>query len=95
LEPGYELHGRDSLRSLLKTVTVTTAFAGFVMEPEQYVDGTAQVAEFGRYRETMRDRKTGAETVCDCRYAVVWTKEADGVWRISRLHGGQSRLGPQ
>jgi ketosteroid isomerase-like protein len=88
LEPGLDVRGRDAFRALIQGMAQTTEVVGFVLTPETYVYATGHVAEFGRYRETYRDKKSRAETICDCAYAFIWTRDTDGVWRLSRAHAG-------
>lgn len=93
LEPGIDVKGRDAFRTLLTDLWKVYRIRSFVMTPEAHTFGPDLVTEFGRYRETYSD-STGTEMVCDCVYSVIWRKEADGVWRQSRIHAGQPIKAP-
>ena len=77
LEPCMDVKGRDAFRALLTDLWKIYKVRSFVMTPEAHTFGPDVVAEFGRYRETFAD-STGAEQACDCVYAVIWRKDADG-----------------
>ena len=87
-EPGIAVRGADSLRNALSGAFNSLEFLELTAEPEHYIFSPERVVEFAAYRERMRDRASGAETVCDCRYAAEWVRGADGQWRIGYLLAG-------
>jgi ketosteroid isomerase-like protein len=87
LEPGVDVKGKEAFRSLLVDLTKTLTITTFELTPEAHIYGPDQVAEFGRYHEVYRD-KTAKETVCNCQYVTLWRREADGEWRMTRIHAG-------
>lgn len=88
LEPGIDVKGRDAFRTLAEDLWKVYTVTSFAMTPESHTFGPDVVTEFGRYRETYKD-STNVEQTCDCVYSAIWRREADGVWRQSRIHAGQ------
>jgi ketosteroid isomerase-like protein len=88
-EPGFSARGADSIRAVLGGAFTAVEILELIPEPEHYVfSGSDRVVEFAAYRERIRDRASGAETLCDCRYAAEWVRGADGQWRIGYLLTG-------
>ena len=93
LEPGMDTKGKDAFHSLLTELWKIYKVKTLVMAPEARTYAPGIVTVWGRYRETYSD-STNVELACDCVYSSIWRKEADGVWRMARMHAGQPLKAP-
>lgn len=87
-EPGIAVQSADSIRAIFAAALSASEVLGITYTPERFVFTPDRAVEFGVYRERQRDRASGAEIICDCRYAAEWVQESGGRWRIRYLFTG-------